>query len=333
MIESIPRPWGLQAARRAHDAGEGRPGRRGHEVAALQASRRSTHGGAAEGRAAGSSGRRGRALRGRKLPHLSRASTRTAQTCFAAPGLLAGAGRRAGVRARPVGARGLARRRATARRPARCAGTCATRTAASCRRASSRAARRGTPIPAGARTPATAQSLDVIYADRDGERAIPPGRYHVTVTRGFEYTLPRRTSTSRRARRADVEARARARRRHARLDLGRPARACGAVARRACAARGPRALARGVGRRGRGRDRPQRDHRLRVGHPRARPGPWLASIVGDEVTTRGVPLGHFNVFPLAPGPTPAPLTNHATARGRRVARRARPRPSATRSCS
>jgi hypothetical protein len=33
---------------------------------------------------------------------------------------------------------------------------------------------------------------------------------------------------------------------------------------------------------------------------------WLASIVGDEVTTRGVELGHFNVFPLAAGEPPIP---------------------------
>ncbi|HEX3769295.1 MAG TPA: CehA/McbA family metallohydrolase [Polyangiaceae bacterium] len=33
---------------------------------------------------------------------------------------------------------------------------------------------------------------------------------------------------------------------------------------------------------------------------------WLASIVGDEVTTRGTELGHFNVFPLAPDAPPVP---------------------------
>ena len=33
---------------------------------------------------------------------------------------------------------------------------------------------------------------------------------------------------------------------------------------------------------------------------------WLASIVGDEVTTRGVELGHFNVLPLAAGGVPIP---------------------------
>jgi hypothetical protein len=36
---------------------------------------------------------------------------------------------------------------------------------------------------------------------------------------------------------------------------------------------------------------------------------WLASIVGDEVTTRGVELGHFNVFPLALGDDPLPFAN------------------------
>jgi hypothetical protein len=33
---------------------------------------------------------------------------------------------------------------------------------------------------------------------------------------------------------------------------------------------------------------------------------WLTSIVGDEVTTRGLELGHFNVFPLTAGDPPIP---------------------------
>ena len=40
-------------------------------------------------------------------------------------------------------------------------------------------------------------------------------------------------------------------------------------------------------------------------------GRWLASIAGDEVTTRGVPLGHYNVFPLTPGAEPIAF-DHAT---------------------
>jgi hypothetical protein len=37
----------------------------------------------------------------------------------------------------------------------------------------------------------------------------------------------------------------------------------------------------------------------------------LATVVGDEVTTKGQPLGHFNVFPLQPGAAPLPFL-HAT---------------------
>lgn len=38
---------------------------------------------------------------------------------------------------------------------------------------------------------------------------------------------------------------------------------------------------------------------------------WVASVVGDEVTTRGVEFGHFNVFPLAAGGPPVPYENTA----------------------
>jgi hypothetical protein len=57
--------------------------------------------------------------------------------------------------------------------------------------------------------------------------------------------------------------------------------------------------------------------------------PWLASIVGDEVTTRGVLFGHFNVFPLAIGSEPlafdhvVPATIVASARAAPPADRAK----------
>src|SRR5262249_18520803 len=38
-------------------------------------------------------------------------------------------------------------------------------------------------------------------------------------------------------------------------------------------------------------------------------GRWVASVVGDEVTTREVELGHFNVFPLAAGRAPIPFAS------------------------
>ena len=47
----------------------------------------------------------------------------------------------------------------------------------------------GTPDPDWGEGPSDGASLDVIHSDRDGQRPIPPGRYHVMVTRGFEYTM------------------------------------------------------------------------------------------------------------------------------------------------
>lgn len=154
-------------------------------------------------------------------------------------------------------------------------------------------------------------SRAVLYADRDGERAVPPGKYHVTVTRGFEYTQREADVTVQAGHTTDVEA-----------ELERVVDTRGWITAdlhvhavpspdapvpltdrvRTLAASGVEVAV-------------ATDHNAITDYGAAIRerglSPWLASVVGDEVTTRGVPLGHFNVFPLAPGADPVPF-DHTT---------------------
>jgi hypothetical protein len=155
--------------------------------------------------------------------------------------------------------------------------------------------------------PSEGASLNVIYADRDGERAIPPGRYHVTVTHGFEYSAFETDIAVRPNQTAAF---------HARLDRVVDTRGWISADLHVHAVPSPdapspladrvRALAAaGV------EVAVATDHNAVTDYaPTIRDlglGGWLASIVGDEVTTRGTPLGHFNVFPLPPGSEPLPF--------------------------
>jgi hypothetical protein len=166
---------------------------------------------------------------------------------------------------------------------------------------------RGTPDPDWGEDPAQGASLDVIYADRDGQRAIPPGRYHVTVTRGPEYTaLEKDVSVDAGATTriettlervidtrgwisADLHV-------HANPSPDAPSPLPDRV--RALAASGVEVAV-------------ATDHNAVTDYAptiaELELNRWLVSLVGDEVTTRGVPLGHFNVFPLAPGSEPIPF--------------------------
>jgi hypothetical protein len=162
----------------------------------------------------------------------------------------------------------------------------------------------GTPDPNWGEDPSDGASLDVIHADRDGQRAIPPGRYHVTVTRGFEYTTFERDIAIQPNQTTSVDARldrvvdtrgwiAADLHVHAVPSPDAPALLTDRV--RALAASGVEVAV-------------ATDHNAVTDYsPAIRElglGRWLASVVGDEVTTRGVPLGHFNVFPLANGSEP-----------------------------
>lgn len=165
----------------------------------------------------------------------------------------------------------------------------------------------GTPDPDWGEDPTDGASLNVIHADRDGALPIPPGRYHIEVTRGFEYTSHEADITAV----AGKTARLRAELEHVVDSRGwiaadlhvhalpspdAPAPLTDRV--RALAAAGVEVAV-------------ATDHNAITDYaPAIRElglGRWLTSIVGDEVTTRGVPLGHFNVFPLTAGSEPIPF--------------------------
>jgi len=169
----------------------------------------------------------------------------------------------------------------------------------------------GTRDPDWGEEPSDGASLDVIHADRDGELPIPAGRYHVMVTRGFEYTMDEQDVGVTAGQTVSVEAM-----------LARAVDTTGWIAAdlHVHAAPSPDAptplaervrtlAASGV------EVAVATDHNAITDYSAAilerGLGRWLASIPGDEVTTRGVPLGHFNVFPLTPGAEPI-VFDHAT---------------------
>jgi hypothetical protein len=153
--------------------------------------------------------------------------------------------------------------------------------------------------------PSAGAALSVIYSDKGiGERELPPGTYHVTVDRGFEYTAVEQDVTI--AASATVEVRA---------ELDRVVDTRGFIAAdlhlhavpspdapqlledrvRALVASGVEV---GVA----------TDHNAVTDY-----GPTIramgmnreiASVVGDEITTKDPYFGHFNTFPLPPGGTP-----------------------------
>jgi hypothetical protein len=162
----------------------------------------------------------------------------------------------------------------------------------------------GNPDPDWGTDPVNGASLNVIHADRDGVLSIPPGRYRATVTRGIEYTEDTQelaveegheaVITSELARvvdtagwiSADLHV-------HAVSSPDAPSPLPDRVA--ALAAAGVEVAV-------------ATDHNAVTDYgPTIRDrglSDLLASVVGDEVTTRGVPMGHFNVFPLAAGSEP-----------------------------
>ena len=155
--------------------------------------------------------------------------------------------------------------------------------------------------------PTDGASLNVIYSAGEGTRPIPPGRYRVTITRGFEYTMRESEITVSVGKSSVVNAELERvvdthgwitadLHVHANPSPDAPALLADRV--RALAAAGVEVAV-------------ATDHNAITDYgPAIRESgldPWLASVVGDEVTTRGVPLGHFNVFPLAPGSAPIPF--------------------------
>ena len=165
----------------------------------------------------------------------------------------------------------------------------------------------GTADPDWGEDPKDGASLNVIYSEGEGTRPIPPGRYRVTITRGFEYTMHESEITASVGGSAFVNAElvrdvdthgwiAADLHVHANPSPDAPSLLSDRV--RALAAAGVEVAV-------------ATDHNAITDY-----GPairerglerWLASVVGDEVTTRGVPLGHFNVFPLSAGSAPIPF--------------------------
>jgi hypothetical protein len=161
-----------------------------------------------------------------------------------------------------------------------------------------------TPDPDWGEDPSGGAALDVIHADQDGQRAVPPGRYHVTVTRGFEYTLHEQDVTVFADKTATIDARLErvvdtqgwiSADLHVHAAPSPDAPTPLAERMRTLAAAGVEVAV-------------ATDHNAITDYTDAIRetglGPWLTSVVGDEVTTHGVPLGHFNVFPLRAGSAP-----------------------------
>ncbi len=165
----------------------------------------------------------------------------------------------------------------------------------------------GTPDPWWGEDPLDGAALNVLHTDRDGAIAIPPGRYHAMVTRGFEYTMHEQDVTVVAGQPVDVVAElehvvdtrgwiSADLHVHAVPSPDAPTPLVERV--RSLAAAGVEVAV-------------ATDHNAVTDYaPAIRERglePWLTSIVGDEVTTRPVPLGHFNVFPLAAGSPPLPF--------------------------
>jgi hypothetical protein len=163
-----------------------------------------------------------------------------------------------------------------------------------------------TPDPDWGDEPHEGAALEAIVSLGEGEAPIPAGAYRVTLSRGFEYTISEQTIHVEEGRTASIEAT---------LERVVDTRGWIAADLHVHAVPSPDAptllddrvrslVASGV------EVAAATDHNAVTDY-----GPtiralgaqrWLASIVGDEVTTRGVELGHFNVFPLAAGAMPIP---------------------------
>lgn len=166
---------------------------------------------------------------------------------------------------------------------------------------------KGTADPDWGDDPVEGTALNVIHADKGrGERPIPPGTYKVSIHRGFEFTAVEKEITAVAGRVVEVRA-----------ELSRAVDTTGWISAdlhlhavpspdapqpladrvRALAASGVEVAV-------------ATDHNKVTDYKETITSlgltQKLASIVGDEVTTRDPPLGHFNVFPLPPSAAPIP---------------------------
>jgi hypothetical protein len=182
---------------------------------------------------------------------------------------------------------------------------------------------KGTPDPDWGDDPDEGSALNVVYSEGgEGERPVPAGEYRVTIARGFEYTAFERDVSVKAGKTTSVSA-----------ELSRVVDTKGWIAAdlhlhampspdaiqpltdrvRALVATGVEV--------GVATDHNKvTDYRPVIAELKV--GRWLASVIGDEVTTREPAWGHFNVFPLAAGGEPVPfrgVTPHALFSAARVA--------------
>jgi hypothetical protein len=166
---------------------------------------------------------------------------------------------------------------------------------------------KGTPDPSYGDDPDAGAALNMIYSETgEGERPVPPGRYRVTVDRGFEYTAYEKDVDSVAERMVSVSA-----------ELERVVDTRGFLAAdlhlhampspdaiQPLADRVRALVAAGV-EVGVATDHNRvTDYRPVIAELKV--SSWLASVVGDELTTREPSWGHFNVFPLPSGGEPVP---------------------------
>jgi hypothetical protein len=164
---------------------------------------------------------------------------------------------------------------------------------------------KGTPDPDWGDDPDGGAALNVVYSDTGaGERPVPPGRYHITIDRGFEYTAYEKDVDVVAGRTASVS-----------VELARVVDTRGWIAAdlhlhampspdaiQPLADRIRALVATGV-EVGVATDHNHvTDYRPVIADLKV--APWIASVVGDEVTTREPAWGHFNVFPLPAGGQP-----------------------------
>jgi hypothetical protein len=166
---------------------------------------------------------------------------------------------------------------------------------------------KGTPDPDWGDDPDAGAALDVVYTETgEGERPVPAGEYRVTIDRGFEYTAFEKEVSLTAGRTTSVTA-----------DLERVVDTKGWIAAdchlhampspdaiQPLADRVRALVATGV------EVGVATDHNKVTDYKpiiaELGVGRWVASVVGDEVTTREPNWGHFNVFPLPSGGEPVP---------------------------